>query len=236
MQPPPPVDEPPKKTLPKFLNELTRKSKDRGVETQAQPELQTSAGAESRRPLQPPLASTPQELSAKYKGKQKQSDPDATPLDDTNYAPIPIPEPKPATSVPRTGHTARSRDGDIRQATMRCRDGSAAQTHDRLEVPPVALGHVDEVCSRATSRSIPRRWYMAKLQKMEADAQAADPSTVATTSQITPYANIYIYDDSDSEEASDYGDREAHWWKVLFYLICYCARASFPSLVFPLHW
>jgi hypothetical protein len=77
----------------------------------------------------------------------------------------------------------------------------------------------------ATAKAIPRKRWKGNLKKKEENAQAAEPSTVATTSQQAD--NDSDESDADEAEASDDDEVAAAWYDVLFNLICYCNRASF---------
>ncbi|KAF9222909.1 WD40 repeat-like protein [Gyrodon lividus] len=212
-----PVDEPPKKRFAKLRNKFTRKRKDRGVETQPQPDRQqVVTGAEAERPIYPrPAMTSPRELTPKDEGEQKGSDP--TLAGDADGASTPKPQ-----LAAYTKHQVRNRFDRIRQAIMRRRDGSTAQARDCVEVTPVAYGKLTE---RMVRKPYLRKRWKGKLKSEQPEVQAnsqAGLSTVATTSPQQDH-------DSDSSHSNDTvvptnEDVEASLWRVLFYLLCYRSR------------
>ncbi|KAF8838248.1 WD40 repeat-like protein [Paxillus ammoniavirescens] len=119
---PPPVDEPPKKRFSKFLNKFSRKKKqDRGAETQIQPEGQLTVPGEEAEPavdFEPAPVATPQHLTEKDKGKQHESDFDATPGEGNDHASTLSPGPESSTSEGHTRRQIRNRVSRIHQAIM----------------------------------------------------------------------------------------------------------------------
>ncbi|KIJ09991.1 hypothetical protein PAXINDRAFT_16967 [Paxillus involutus ATCC 200175] len=163
-----PVHEIPKKRFVKFRDIFTRKRKDGEAEIQVQKplkrpfKLHTILPRKKKDETQPQPGhqqgvggaeadtdeTTPQELTAKDKGKQRESDPNPAPAGHISHASTRSTTHQPTTSASQTKH--RVRDGVA--GIMRRRNGSTAQAQNRLESTPLAEGNSTERDAAKPSR------------------------------------------------------------------------------------